>query len=173
MSYTIVGMFPTTEAADRASHELNAAGFEKENYNVSGYSTSGDYDTDLGYDYDEDEKTTGFWDWLFGDDDNNKSKYSYAGTKSNMVTVYADSKEHAEKARDIMNEQGALDINDITKDRYAAEKSSDKNLSEKERARIINKAKNSLYLTSDTRNYSVRNRGMSNDMDSLGSEDAF
>ena len=174
MSYTIVGMFPTNEAADRAAHELNAAGFEKENYNVSGYSTTGDYDPDLEYDYDEDEKTTGFWDWLFGDDENNRSKYSYAGTKSNMVTVYADNAEHAEKARDIMNEQGALDVNDITKDRYTTEQNSDKNnLSQKERARIINKAKNGLYLTDDTRNYSFRNRGMTNEMDSLGSQDTF
>ncbi|MGZ5285423.1 MAG: hypothetical protein ACXWB4_07195, partial [Kaistella sp.] len=76
--------------------------------------------------------------------------------------------------RDIMNEQGALDVNDITKDRYTTEQNSDKNnLSQKERARIINKAKNGLYLTDDTRNYSFRNRGMSNEMDSLGSQDTF
>ena len=117
---------------------------------------------------------SGFWNWLFGDDDNSRKKYSYAGTKSNILTVYTDYAAQAEKARDIMNKQGALDVNDVTKDRYArANNSSEDNLSEEERARIINKAKNSLYLTSDTRNYSFRSRGMTNEMDSLGSQDTF
>ena len=173
MAYTVVGMFPTNEAADRATRELDSAGFGKENYSVSRYSTSGEYDPVLGYDYEEDEKTGGFWNWLFGDDDKSRNKYSYAGTKSNVVTVYADSEDNAEKARDIMNQSGALDVNDITKDRYGESTTADTSLSEKERARIISKAKNNLYLTGDTRNYSIRTRGMSNEMDSLGSEDAF
>ncbi|MCP2038127.1 hypothetical protein [Chryseobacterium sp. HSC-36S06] len=173
MPYTIVGMFPTNEAADQASDRLDNAGFEKEDYKVSRYSTTGNYDPEFGYDYEEDEKTSGFWNWLFSDDDTTKNKYSYAATKSNLVTVYTDDAERAEKARDIMNEQGALDVNDFTKDRYSGESDSANHLSSDERARIINKAKNNLYMTDDNRNYSFRNRGMSNDMDSLGSRDTF
>ena len=175
MSYTIVGMFPTTEAADKASHKLDNAGFEKEDYKVSRYSTTGDYDPEFGYDYEEDEKTTGFWDWLFGDDDSSKNKYSYAATKSNLVTVYTDDADRAERAREILNEEGALDVNDFTKDRYTTEEFSSpyNNLTSDERARIINKAKNNLYLTDDYRTYNLRNRGMTNEMDSLGSRDTF
>ena len=51
--------------------------------------------------------------------------------------------------------------------------SPDNNLTSDERARIIAKAKNNLYLTDDNRMYSLRDRGMSSDMDSLGSQDTF
>lgn len=173
MSYTVVGMFPTNEEADKASAKLDSAGFGKQDYQISRYSTTGEYTE--GSEYDEDEKTSGFWNWLFGDDENEKKKYSYAGTKSNILTVYTNTADRAEKARDIMNENGALNVNDFTRDRYSGEEfvSPDNNLTSEERARIIAKAKNNLYLTTDNRTYSFRNRGMSSDMDSVGSEDAF
>lgn len=171
MSYTVVGLFPTNEMADAASNKLDSAGFEKEDYRVSRYETKGEYDAD--YDYEEDEKTSGFWNWLFGDNDKDRKNYSYAGTKSNVVTVYTDDLDRAEKARDIMNDQGAINVSDFAKDRYITEEfaSPDNNLTESERARIINKAKNDIYFT-EKRTYNVRNRetGMANDMDSLGSE---
>ena len=176
MSYTIVGMFPTNEEADKASNKLDSSGFEKEDYNVSRYSTSGDYDkSSNSYQYDEDEKTSGFWNWLFGEDEDEKKKYSYAGTKSNMVTVYTDDLDRAEKAKEIMNDQGAINVNDFTKDRYGNNDAASKsvNLSEDERARIINKAKNNLYFTNESRTYSMRSEGMDSDMDSQGSNDTF
>lgn len=175
MSYTIVGMFPTNEDADKASNKLDNAGFAKEDYRVSRYSTSGNHETDAEYDYEEDEKTTGFWNWLFGDDETEKQKYSYAGTKSNLVTVYTEDLDRAEEARDIMNEQGAVNVTEFTKDRYNNEEfvSPDNNLTADERARIINKAKNDLYFTEDTRTYSLTNRGMTSEMDSMGNRDTF
>lgn len=173
MSYTVVGMFPDNEMANTASNKLDNAGFEKEDYTVSKFNRVGDYNQNVGYDYEEDEKTTGFWGWLFGDDEVERKKYSYAGTKSNLVTVYTNDLDRAEKARDIMNDNGALDVNDFTKDYYNTEEfaSPDNNLTESERARIINKAKNDLYFTNDDRTYSVRSRGMTNDMDSMGTRD--
>ena len=78
MAYTIVGMFPTTEDADKASNKLDSAGFEKEDYKVSHYATTGNYDkSSSNYHYKEDEKTSSFWNWLFGDDEHEKNKYSY------------------------------------------------------------------------------------------------
>lgn len=173
MSYTVVGLFPTNEAAEKASSKLDSAGFGKEDYQISRYSTTGEYTE--GSEYDEDEKTTGFWDWLFGEDDNEKKKYSYAGTKSNIVTVYTNTADRAEKAREVMNDQGALNVNDLTRDRYMGEEfaSPDNNLTEDERARIIAKAKNNLYMTGETRSYNFRDRGMSDDMDSAGNAGTF
>lgn len=173
MSYTIVGMFPTNEEADKASSKLDSAGFGKEDYQISRYSTTGEYTE--GSEYDEDEKTTGFWDFLFGDNDNDRKKYSYAGTKSNIITVYTNTSDRAEKARDIMNDHGALNVNDFTRDRYMGEEftSPDNNLTEDERARIIAKARNNVYMTGENRSYRFRNRGMTNDMDSAGSNDTF
>ena len=169
MSYTIVGMFPTNEEADKASNKLDNAGFAKEDYRVSRYSTSGDYEADEEYDYEEDEKTTGFWNWLFGDDEAEKQKYSYAGTKSNLVTVYTDDLNRAEEAREIMDNQGAINVTDFTEGRFTKENE----LNSQERARIINKAKNDLYFTEDTRTYNLSSRGMTSDMDSMGNRDTF
>ncbi|WP_156831987.1 hypothetical protein [Kaistella palustris] len=169
MSYTIVGMFPTPEEADKASDKLDSAGFKKEDYHVSRHNTTGEYDAAKGYDYEEDKKTGEFWNWLFGDDEDDKNRYSYAGTKSNLVTVYTDDLDRAEKARDIMNDQGAINVNDFTKDRYE----SNTKVSAEEKARIIAKAKNNLYFTEETRNYKTRPRGMDSDMDSQGDNNTF
>lgn len=172
MSYTIVGMFPTNEDADQASNELNNAGFQKEDYQISRYSTTGEYHQNRpDYDFEEDEKTTGFWNWLFGEDEDQKKKYSYAGTKSNLVTVYTEDISRAEKARDLMNENGAINVNEFTRDRFSTPEKND--ISSEERARIIAKAKNNLYFTNENRTYSISTRGMESDMDSQGSDDTF
>ena len=172
MSYTVVGMFPTNEQADKASDKLDNAGFKKEDYNVSRYSTSGElHENTTDYELEEDEKTTGFWNWLFDADHDNKKKYSYAGSKNNLVTVYTDDVTRAEKARDLMNENGAINVNEFTKDRFASTESSD--IDEEERARIIAKAKNNLYFTNENRTYNIRSKGMDSDMDSQGSNDTF
>ncbi|MGV8915891.1 MAG: hypothetical protein ACOH1X_10640 [Kaistella sp.] len=164
MSYTIVGMFPTNEAADKASNKLDSAGFTKDDYKVSRNTTTGDFQKKSNQDFVEDEKTGDFWNWLFGDDEDEKERYSYAGSKSNLVTVYADNLDRAEKARDIMNDQGAINVSDFTKDKYTTENE----LSAKERARIIAKAKNNLYFTHEDRIETVQNKGMDSDMDSQG-----
>ena len=172
MSYTIVGMFPTNEDADQASNELNSAGFQKEDYQISRYSTTGEYHQNSpDYDFEEDEKTTGFWNWLFGEDEDQKKKYSYAGTKSNLITVYTEDISRAEKARDLMNENGAINVNEFTRDRFSTPEKND--ISSEERARIIAKAKNNLYFTNENRTYSISTRGMESDMDSQGSDDTF
>lgn len=172
MSYTIVGMFPTNEDADNASNKLDNAGFQKEDYHVSRYSTTGEYNQNSpDYEFEEDEKTSGFWNWLFGEDADNKKKYSYAGSKSNLVTVYTDDVNRAEKARDLMNENGAVNVNEFTKDRYSSSDNND--IDPQERARIIAKAKNNLYFTNENRTYNMSSKGMDSDMDSQGSNDTF
>lgn len=173
MACTVVGMFPTNEDADNAAVQLDQSGFAKEDYTVSKYSTTGVYEKNSSdYHFEEDEKTGGFWNWLFGDDELEKNKYSYAGTKSNLVTVYTNDLDRAEKARDIMNDQGAINVNEFTKDRYENNVSTKKShdLSEQQRARIISKAKNNLYFTEEQRFYTVKDEGMENDMDSQGND---
>ena len=117
MSYTVVGLFPNNEMANTASNRLDDAGFSKEDYRVSSYKSEGDYDRD-DYHYEEDDHTRSFWDRLFGDDDYERKAYSYAGTKSNVVTVYTDDKDRAEKARDIMDDAGATSVDDQLSDNF-------------------------------------------------------
>lgn len=176
MSYTIVGMFATNEDADNASEKLHHSGFQKEDFQVSRFSVTGDAENSTdNYHFEEDEKTTGFWNWLFGEDEEEKKKYSFAGTKSNLVTVYANDIESAEKAREIMNDQGAINVDKLSKTRYRGVESETESadISSEERSRIIAKAKNNLYLTDDTRYYRTRNEGMESDMDSQGIRDTF
>lgn len=173
MAYTVIGMFPNFEDAEKASNKLDNNGFEKEDYSVSRYSRSEEVERDIDYDYDEDENTTGFWSWLFGEDEDRRKRYSYAGTRSNMVTVYTDDMDRAEKARDIMNDMGAINVNDFTKEYYpeAGEFTTSNNntIDASERARIINKARNNAYMTGSDRTYGVRRRtGIQDTMDSTG-----
>ncbi len=173
MAYTVIGMFPKFDDAEKASNKLDNNGFEKEDYSVSRYNRTEEIDRDIDYDYDEDENTSGFWSWLFGEDEDNRKRYSYAGTRSNMVTVYTDDVDRAEKARDIMNDMGAINVNDFTKEYYPqAEEfttAGANDLTEAERARIISKARNNAYMPGTERSYAFRKRtGIQDSMDSTG-----
>ncbi|MGS0747409.1 hypothetical protein [Halpernia sp. GG3] len=180
MSYTIVGMFPKHDQAENATDKLSDAGFTSEDFHISKFARKGvteenDYSADdhPHFHFHEEEKTTGFWNWLFGDEEHSKKKYSYAATKNNVVTVFADTMENAEKAKNILNNEGAINVNNETKNYVANQTSlgeSKYKVDEAEQARIINKAKNNLYFT-DERSYSVGHEGMDNDMDSQGGKD--
>lgn len=118
MNYTVVGLFPNNDMANDASNRLDSAGFSKEDYTVSNYRNEGDVDA-TSYDYEEDAETTSFWDRLFGtDDSDNRRKYGYAGSKSNVVTVYTDSSERAEEAKRIMDDAGAISVDDSLDENY-------------------------------------------------------
>jgi hypothetical protein len=179
MSYTIVGMFPKHNQAENATHKLRDSGFTSEDYHISKFSRKGsildnDYSADdhPHFHYDEEEKTSGFWNWLFGDEEHSKKKYSYAATRNNVVTVFADNMENAEKAKNILNNEGAINVHKESKNYLANQpsiKDSNYKIDEAEQARIINKAKNNLYFT-DERRYEIQNHdiGMHDDMDSQG-----
>ncbi|SFH94836.1 hypothetical protein [Halpernia frigidisoli] len=179
MSYTIVGMFPKNEQAESATEKLTNLGFTTEDYHVSKFNRNGtleenDYSADdhPHFHFEEEEKTSGFWNWLFGDEENTKKKYSYAATKNNVVTVFADTLENAEKAKTILNDEGAINIHNESKNYVANQKESSASnykIDEDEQAKIISKAKNNLYFT-DERRYVIQNHdiGMRDDMDSQG-----
>lgn len=81
--------------------------------------------------------------------------------------------DRAEKAREIMNDEGAINVNEFTKERYPDTTAKSNELSEKERARIISNAKNNLYFTDGDRFYDTASDGMESDMDSEGSRNTF
>lgn len=120
MSYTVVGLFPDHEKAVDASKRLSNAGFPADSYNVSKYKVSNDEtvseadDVDS-YDYEEDQDTRSFWDKLFGTGDDaeyNRKAYGHASSKSNVVTVYTEDKVRAEEASQIMDDAGAINVDD-------------------------------------------------------------
>ena len=75
-----------------------------------------------------------------------------------------------------MNNNGAIDVNDASKDYISDESeefisSSNNSITETERARILNKARNDIYMSPSERTYSWKRRGMTSDMDSMGNAD--
>ena len=179
MSYTIIGMFPKHEQAENVTEKLKTEGFTSEDIHISKFSRKGavaesDYSADdhPHFNFNEEEKTSGFWNWLFGDEEHSKKKYSYAATKNNVVTVFADTKENAEKAKSILNEEGAINVHNETKNYIANQElisHSNYEIDAQEQAKILNKAKNNLYFTAERR-YEIQNHdiGMHDDMDSQG-----
>ncbi len=162
MSYTVISLFPVAVDPEAVSQKLQNEGFSNENILISKYNIEGDVVDDL----QEDEKTTGFWDYLFGDS-RWKTAYQKAGVDNNTVTVYADDLESARKARRIMDDSGAIDIQKYHKENI------DKGyeISEEEEARIIAKAKHNVYFLDGDRTYTSGSRGKTDRMDSMGSKD--
>ncbi len=111
MAYTVIGLFRNSHEADQASEKLEKADFDRTDIDVSKYRTEGEY-SGVDYDYEEEEKTTSFWDRLFGDNDHARTKYSTAGARNNVVTVYTDDKDRAEKASKILDDAGAIDVDE-------------------------------------------------------------
>ena len=53
-----------------------------------------------------------FFSSLFGMDDDNTDRYSRVGERSSIVTVHATSNDEAERAADVLDECGAVDVNE-------------------------------------------------------------
>lgn len=111
MNYTIVGFFNEKEEAQKAEKQLMSGGFANNQVDLSPFKTQGEY-TNADYDYKEDDNTSGFWSWLFDDNDDNRERHSRVAARTNVVTVYAKDKEGAKNAASILDNYGALDVDD-------------------------------------------------------------
>ena len=165
MSYTIIGIFPNESESRDVITKLEAAGLYDYTISKSQVEALEKIDTD---------NSSNFFDWLFDRDEVEKDRYEYASLDSNTVTVYAETEDDANAAKAILDENGAIDVEEKTRG-YIADKYPDTHnnysISESTRARIIAKAKNDLYFTDDRSNDYRPEEGMSNDMDSQGTKD--
>lgn len=141
MPYTVFGIFTNKKEHSNVIEKLEDAGLY--DYTVSHYEK-----TTL--DNVEDNAKKGFWHWLFDNNDLEEDRYQYASVGSDTITVYTDTEEDANAAKNILDENGAIDIEEKTRD-YISGKYKDVDsgypISESKRARIIAKAKNNLYFT--------------------------
>ncbi|SET76929.1 YsnF/AvaK domain-containing protein [Hymenobacter actinosclerus] len=123
MNQTVVGIFDNADQAKMAAQQLKAAGFslddvdtisrDSENssnyYNSTGTATEavGDAAGRTG------DGISNFFSNLFGDDTDDASRYSHAARNSHsMVTVHCKSADHAHKAAEILDNAGAIDVNE-------------------------------------------------------------
>ncbi len=115
MAQTVVGFFDDAAEAQRAVEQLVSNGFDRSRVDVSSggagnsstVSTSGDRDGD------RENGITRFFKNLFGDDDDEANRYSRVGARSNsIVTVHAQSSDEAERAADLLDDYGAINVNE-------------------------------------------------------------
>jgi len=113
MTHTIIGLFDNKTEAQSAMQELVAAGFAKENIDVSNRrydETTTDTATTM---TDTGGGISGFFNSLFGDDTTEASKYSNVATDTEAIlTVQTDSEERAKQIAGILDRNGAVDVDE-------------------------------------------------------------
>ena len=139
MAQTVVGFFDDAADAQRAVEQLVSNGFDRSRIDVSSGTNSGSMGTTsgntgmsssnsgMGSSYtDTDKRTTSgnrggehengitrFFKNLFGDDNDEADRYARVGQHSNsIVTVHAQSSDEAERAADLLDDYGAINVNE-------------------------------------------------------------
>lgn len=113
MSQTVIGIFDYTSEAQEAVSYLVNNGFNRESIDLSsrGAETEGTSTTSDDYDDHTGSGVGGFFSNLFGTSDE-ADKYTKVGRKGAIVTVHAKSSEEAESAAKILDNYGAIDVNE-------------------------------------------------------------
>ncbi len=122
MKQTVVGFFSKPSDAQEAVKQLTSNGFSSSDVDLSlGTSSSNTAAGNRNFNLDsnsKDEKESGvarFFKNLFGaDDDNdtNVSRYSRAANGNSIVTVHASSSDEAERAADLLDQYGAINVDE-------------------------------------------------------------
>lgn len=115
MTHTVVGLFDNKSEAQSAMQELVQQGFIKENIDVSNRRLSETSGSAAGHNENNaaGSSITNFFNSLFGDDETTARNYtSAAGDAEAILTVQVDSAERAEQAREILDRNGAFDVDE-------------------------------------------------------------
>ena len=141
MAQTVIGMFESSSKAQEAVQELVQSGISRDRIDVSGGNTtgssyssgstgtsSGSTETSYGstgtsygstgtsYGASDDDHESGiskFFKSLFGNDDDDADKYTRVASNSqSIVTVHAQSRNEAERVADILDDNGAVDVDE-------------------------------------------------------------
>jgi len=130
MAQTVIGMFESSSKAQEAVQELVEAGITRDRIDVStgtgsgssysssdsSYSSSNSSYSSSTSNRDSDEHESGiskFFKSLFGDDDDDADKYTrVASHAQSIVTVHAQSSDEAERVADILDDNGAVDVDE-------------------------------------------------------------
>ncbi|MCY7356532.1 MAG: general stress protein [Rudanella sp.] len=120
MTQTVIGIFDDASEAQTAMQELMEAGFSRNNIDLSTQTpsdatasvSSADYRTDADHNHEKKGGIMGFFASLFSDDDDDRNRYSTVGERHSILTVHAQSEDEAERAADILDDAGAIDVNE-------------------------------------------------------------
>lgn len=111
MAQTVIGIFDNSGEAQTAVQHLVSNGFSRNNIDVSAQSSDTTTTSKDRYD-DDNDSIGGFFKSLFGGNDDDSTRYSSVAKRGCVVTVHAQSNQEAERAADILDEYGAVDVNE-------------------------------------------------------------
>ncbi|RYF66175.1 MAG: DUF2382 domain-containing protein, partial [Cytophagaceae bacterium] len=114
---TVIGVFDDASDAQNAVDQLVSNGFSRDSIDVSAQTSSNYNDsTTTRVDRDDDDDNNGgiggFFSSLFGSDSDDSRKYSHVASRGTIVTVHAQSSDEAEQAADLLDEYGAVDVDE-------------------------------------------------------------
>lgn len=112
MTKTVIGIFDSSTEAQNAVQQLVSSGISSSNIDIADRSTSSTTSSTNQYDNDSDDDSIGgFFRSLFGSDDES-SNYSQVARRGCTVTVHAQSEEEASRAADLLDDYGAVDVDE-------------------------------------------------------------
>jgi stress response protein YsnF len=113
MAQTVVGFFDDASDARRAIERLAETGISRDNIDIRENTITGNTTVSNDHDRDNESGISRFFKSLFGDDDDEADRYARVGSNSRcIVTVQAASDDQAERAADILDDAGAIDVDE-------------------------------------------------------------
>lgn len=114
MAQTVVGFFDSHKQAQSAVEKLQNLGISRDQIDLSaGRGTTSDASYSDDSDRGNESGITRFFKSLFGDDDSEADRYSRVASSSEaIVTVHAQSDAEAQRAADLLDEFGAVDVDE-------------------------------------------------------------
>jgi len=109
MNQTVIGMFDDANQAREAALKLENVGVTRDHIDISAQNAGGQAGSMAPSQ--DDDSISGFFRSLFNSDDD-VNKYATVARRGAMVTVHADSPQQAERARDILDQCGAVDVDE-------------------------------------------------------------
>lgn len=110
MAQTVIGIFDNESEAQNAIQHLVSNGFTRSNIDLSSGSANASTSTSASSSKHDDDSIGGFFRSLFGSDNDDADRYTTVGRRSCIVTVHAQSSSEAERAADILDDFGAVDV---------------------------------------------------------------
>lgn len=115
MAQTVIGMFESSSKAQEAVQELVDAGIKRDKIDVSANSSANSSYSSSSVSGNDDNESgvSKFFKSLFGDNDDDADKYTHVASRSqSIVTVHAQSGDEAERVADILDDNGAVDVDE-------------------------------------------------------------
>lgn len=145
---TVIGVFDNGFEAQNAIGQLKGNGFSEDQIDLS---VRDNMDTDTS---DDDRGISNFFSNLMDDDNDKASHYTEVAKRGSVVTVHASSSEEAQRAARILDQYGAIDIDE----RYKQYHSGDTGTSSKESIPIIEEELQVGKREVETGKVSIRSR---------------